>query len=115
MRALKEESPRGCARGEGKTKVPSEKMRTRAREWLYNADHPNEAASQQEVDDLATLLDDVRAEFGEEAAKHIEGYRDRYLKVAGKCEAAHVVYLVCTTHAETFRLMGGPVSSTSPK
>ena len=42
-------------------KVPSEEMRKRAREWLYNADHPNECASQGEVDDLATLLDEVRA------------------------------------------------------
>jgi hypothetical protein len=46
------------ARTEGMT-MPSEKMRTRAREWLYNVDHPNETASQQEVDDLATLLDEV--------------------------------------------------------
>jgi len=44
--------------------MPSETMRTKAREWLYNADHPNETASQREVDDLATLLDEVR-QFGQ--------------------------------------------------
>ena len=40
--------------------MPSENMRTMAREWLYNSEYPNECASQQEVDDLATLLDKVR-------------------------------------------------------
>ena len=44
--------------------MPSEKMRTTAREWLYNAYYPNEVASWAEVDDLATLLDKVRAEVG---------------------------------------------------
>jgi len=42
--------------------MPSENMRTTAREWLYSAEYPNECASQQEVDDLATLLDEVRAD-----------------------------------------------------
>ena len=42
------------------TTMPSENMRTMAREWLYNSEYPNECASQQEVDDLATLLDKVR-------------------------------------------------------
>jgi len=42
-----------------KKAMPSEKMRTRAREWLYTAEHPNEAPSAQEVDFLATLLDEV--------------------------------------------------------
>ena len=50
-------------------KVPSEEMRKRAREWLYNADHPNECASQGEVDDLATLLDEVRASEREACAR----------------------------------------------
>lgn len=50
------------------TKVPSEEMRKRAREWLYNADHPNECASQGEVDDLATLLDEVRTDALSDAA-----------------------------------------------
>ena len=49
--------------------MPSESMRTMAREWLYNAEYPNECASQQEVDDLATLLDKVRgADLRERAA-----------------------------------------------
>jgi len=47
--------------------VPSEKMRTVAREWLYSADHPNEAASTREVDDLANLLDEVRDRALQEA------------------------------------------------
>jgi hypothetical protein len=51
------------------TRVPSEEMRKAARNWLYNLDHPNECASQQEVDDLATLLDHVRASAMEDAAK----------------------------------------------
>ena len=88
--------------------MPSEKMRTTAREWLYNAYYPNEVASWAEVDDLATLLDKVRAELAEEAARHVEGYRDRYLKVADKkSESAEVVDMACTAHAESIRIMGG--------
>lgn len=88
--------------------MPSEKMRTTAREWLHNADHPNEVASSVEVDDLATLLDKVRAELAEEAARHVEGYRDRYLKVTDrKSVEADVVNMACTAHAESIRIMGG--------
>jgi hypothetical protein len=84
----------------------SEKMRTQAREWLYTADHPNETATQAEVDDLAALLSEVRANMAEEAAAHIEAYRDRYLKVASG-EAADVIRMSTTAHAETIRIMGG--------
>jgi DNA polymerase/3'-5' exonuclease PolX len=59
-----------CARR--RTTVPSETMRTKAREWLYSADHPNKVASAQEVDDLATLLDAVRDLAIEESAKVCE-------------------------------------------
>ena len=57
-----------------RTTVPSERMRAKAKAWLYNADHPNECASQGEVDDLATLLDEVRLNATEEAAAHVENH-----------------------------------------
>jgi hypothetical protein len=71
-----EEGPKvGHLRASGEeTKVPSERMRAKARAWLYHPDHPNETASEREVDDLATLLDDVRRNATEEAAAHIEGH-----------------------------------------
>jgi len=37
-------------------------LREKARKWLYNADYPNEVATQGEVDDLNTLLTEVRDE-----------------------------------------------------
>ena len=40
-----------------------------AREWFYNADYPNECASQAEVDDLAALVERVRAEALQAAAE----------------------------------------------
>jgi hypothetical protein len=43
-------------------------LRDVARKWLFNPDHPNKCATQGEVDDLATLLNDVRDKALEEAA-----------------------------------------------
>ena len=40
-----------------------------AREWFYNVDYPNECASQAEVDDLAALVERVRAEALQAAAE----------------------------------------------
>ena len=62
MRPCRQKRPENVRPKQTEAKVPSEEMRKRAREWLYNADHPNECASQGEVDDLATLLDEVRWE-----------------------------------------------------
>ena len=62
MRPCRQKRPENVRPKQTEAKVPSEEMRKRAREWLYNADHPNECASQGEVDDLATLLDEVRRE-----------------------------------------------------
>ena len=42
------------------SKVPSEDMRKRAREWWINTEYPNERPTEHDVDDLATLLDEVR-------------------------------------------------------
>ena len=68
--------------------MPSEEMRKRALEWLYNADHPNECASQGEVDDLATLLDDVRS--GPVWCAACEGSGRQILSVGGtRCASDH--------------------------
>ena len=43
-------------------KVPSEAMRAKAREWWTNPEYPDECPTEHEVDTLAALLDEVRAE-----------------------------------------------------
>ena len=51
-----------------------EALREKARKWLYNPEHPNECATQGEVDDLQHLLEEVRAEAFEEVARLAEDW-----------------------------------------